>query len=375
MREVENLKLLQNCNGPVMKLIDYFSLDIDGEENYFIVVEFIEGLTLDDWYISYSQGMSISEIVRDIFLPIAEVIRCMHSQNVIHRDLTVKNIIVRKKNGGFEPIIIDWNAGKQVKDPYDLSAGAKKGTVIFTPGFFPPEIALGQNPTAHSDIYMLGVLLNFLLTGQRRIDPAVDPSGISGGLDKNLFELDPGLYNPNIPQSFREIVKKATKFDRASRYQSVDEMISDIKQALAGASIRAAVPQQIKFRYIPILEVLTNGGIIEIRDIYTRIGREDIVNAEKVILSNLDPAIYKIVTRRNVDPNREQFIIQYYQGQYYIMDRNSSNGTIVDGVNIQGRGWYPLKNGSQIVIKSEDGKAVIRLVFKIIAIPENIAPV
>ena len=194
----------------------------------FYTMKFVEGNRLDKYIESVA---SFPDRLR-IFLRICDAVAFAHARGVLHRDLKPANIMV----GPFgEVLVMDWGLAKILRgevsngardadfagDATKISVVTGHGTVMGTPGYMSPEQARGdvEHLDARSDIYALGALLRFLLTGQPEIAPA--PGGRR--LDKSLAA----------------ICAKSTAAAPAERYPSVQEMALDVSRYLDGLAVGA----------------------------------------------------------------------------------------------------------------------------------------
>jgi len=207
----------------------------------FYTMKFVEGRRLDKYIESVE---SVPDRLR-IFLRICDAVAFAHARGVLHRDLKPPNIMV----GPFgEVLVMDWGLAKILRpevsnapreaDPEvtvfektmqpaiageatDISVVTGHGTVMGTPGYMSPEQARGdvQHLDARSDIFSLGALLRFLLTGQPQV------ASVSGGrsLDKSLAA----------------ICAKSTAASPAERYPNVQEMALDVSRYLDGLAVGA----------------------------------------------------------------------------------------------------------------------------------------
>src|SRR5207244_10253052 len=93
---------------------------------------------------------------------LAAAIHEAHQQSILHRDLKPSNVLIDSSD---QPHITDFGLAKQIKRDSDLTIS---GQILGTPNFMPPEQASGKRGDVgwHSDVYSLGALLYFLLTGK-----------------------------------------------------------------------------------------------------------------------------------------------------------------------------------------------------------------
>jgi serine/threonine-protein kinase len=207
----------------------------------FYAMKFVEGQRLDEFIESVT---SIPDRLR-IFLRICDAVAFAHARGVLHRDLKPANIMV----GPFgEVLVMDWGLAKilhgeasnaalqadpdatlfeKPKQPAaageatEISVVTGHGTVMGTPGYMSPEQARGdiEHLDARSDIFSLGALLHFLLTGRPEVGT-----------------LPPGR---RLDRSLAAICAKSTSPSPADRYTNVQEMALDVSRYLDGLAVGA----------------------------------------------------------------------------------------------------------------------------------------
>jgi serine/threonine protein kinase len=208
----------------------------------FYAMKFVEGQRLDKYIEAVA---SVPDRLR-IFLRICDAVAFAHARGVLHRDLKPANIMV----GPFgEVLVMDWGLAKILSSevsgascendpeatifekPKQLATAAGEtteisvvtghGTVMGTPGYMSPEQARGdvEHLDARSDIFSLGALLQFLVTGHP------EPVPQSG--------------RPHLDKSLAAICSKATADLPAGRYLNVQGMALDVSRYLDGLAVGA----------------------------------------------------------------------------------------------------------------------------------------
>lgn len=189
----------------------------EDDDNYYIVMEYIEGKNLKQ-LIKKRGNLTISEVI-DIMLQLASGIAAAHESYIIHRDIKPQNIIL-KEDGGIK--ITDFGIATALNSTQLTQTNSAMGTVYY----LPPEQAAGKGSTIRSDIYSMGILLYELLTGTL---PFKGDNPVEIAL-KHIKDPLPNIKrkNPNIPQSLENVVLKATAKNPKNRYASAKEMYDDL---------------------------------------------------------------------------------------------------------------------------------------------------
>lgn len=178
-------------------------------------------------------------------IAVADAMAYAHQQRVIHRDLKASNVLV----GAFgETIVIDWGLAKDLSMPDDADdPGASPyrrrgdatgtGTVVGTPSFMPPEQARGEDVDERADVYALGALLYFVLSGR----PPHEGANSADVLARVRAEPPPPIARvaPGVPPDLAAIVERAMARDKAARYPTAQQLADDLKRFQAGQLVAA----------------------------------------------------------------------------------------------------------------------------------------
>ena len=183
----------------------------------FYVMKRVRGERFDD----FVRGpRSRTELLR-AFLQVCDAVAFAHAAGVIHRDLKPQNVML----GAFgEVLVLDWGVAKTSRPSPRASEAAAK-SAAGTPGYMAPEQIDGE-ADERADVYGLGGLLFFLLTGEH-------PSAAPETADKWAT----GAIVP--PPALRAICERARAADPATRYQSVASMAADVANYLDALPVAA----------------------------------------------------------------------------------------------------------------------------------------
>ena len=192
-----------------------------GEEDgiYYIVMELVEGITLKK-YIEKKARLSFKEAV-SIAIQVSMGIEAAHNNHIIHRDIKPQNIMI-SKDGKVK--VTDFGIAKAATS--NTITSNVMGSVHYTS----PEQARGGYSDEKSDIYSLGITIFEMLTGRV---PFNGETTVAIAIKHIQEELpSPKEFVPEIPNSVEGIVLKCCQKSPDRRYQSMQELIADLKQSL-----------------------------------------------------------------------------------------------------------------------------------------------
>ncbi|MCH8879488.1 MAG: protein kinase [Planctomycetes bacterium] len=209
--EVELRGVAQCINLKSPHLVSIFDVKQNDEGEYFVVMEYISGPSLQDMLIAEPNGLGPQKaafFTREI----AKGLGYLHDRGIVHRDLKPGNIFYDE---GYVKIC-DYGLSKFIS----VSRHSAQTTSIGTVHYMAPEIGSG-NYSSTIDIYALGVVLYEMLMGK------VPYEGSSMGeiLMKHLTE-QPEV--DQLPAPFGRVIKRALAKDPKDRYQNVNEMVEDL---------------------------------------------------------------------------------------------------------------------------------------------------
>lgn len=225
MREAEILGQINHPN--VVKLYDYGVTD---QGLVFMVMEYLHGRTLDQVITARGKGIPVENTVA-VLEESCHGVEAAHKIGLVHRDLKPDNIFVAKEKDGTAVVkVIDFGLAKPMED--ERTALTLVGRVVGSAGFIAPEHILGSRDFQESsDIYALGAVLYFMLTGKK----PYDGSDIKEIMTAQVHEKPPPmqLENEDVVEAFSPVVSKAMSRKPEKRYKSVPELLEAVEEALA----------------------------------------------------------------------------------------------------------------------------------------------
>jgi len=202
----------------------YDAGEIEGRQ--YLVTEFIDGGTLKDW--AANERRSWKQVV-ELLTGVADALAAAHQADIVHRDIKPANILVAK-NGYAK--LADFGLAK-LTEGTDLDATStltegrtKPGMILGTVAYMSPEQASGQALDARSDIFSFGVVLYEMLAGKRPFTGATDLQVL-----KTIIHGEPAPLDVDIPAPLRSVIEKSLEKDPAERYQSMRDMVVDLKRS------------------------------------------------------------------------------------------------------------------------------------------------
>ncbi|MFC2166371.1 protein kinase [Acidobacteriota bacterium] len=196
----------------------------------FITMEYISGEDLKS-LIKRAGQISVGKAL-NLTQQILEGLDEAHRMGVVHRDLKPQNIMV-DMDGNAK--ITDFGIARSTK----TKGMTGPGIIIGTPEYMSPEQVEGKQVDNRSDLYSLGIVLYELVTGKL---PFEGDTPLSVAVKHKIEEpRAPQDINAQIPRDLNRVILKCMAKDKKERYQSADELLSDLKK------IEKGVPTTEKF--------------------------------------------------------------------------------------------------------------------------------
>jgi serine/threonine protein kinase len=208
-----------------------FGVTEDGAALY-LVMEFLEGMDLES--LVRSEGPLPQKRVIHILRQVCESLEEAHAFGLVHRDIKPANIHVGRVGLRHDFVkVLDFGLVKSVSGtPMDDSMATAAGLTPGTPAYMAPEMALGETVDGRADLYALGCVAYYLLTGQLVFEAA-------GGFQM----IAKHVQDPPVPPSQRTEMEVAPALDRAvlaclaKRPDDRPESATDLDRMLAEIEI------------------------------------------------------------------------------------------------------------------------------------------
>ena len=236
IHEAKAASTLQHHNICTIHEID----EVDSQ--LFICMDFYDGETLRN---KIENGQIELKETINIAIQIAEGVSKAHENNIIHRDIKPANIFI--SNDGIVKIL-DFGLAKIIGQTKISKPGSTSGTVTY----MSPQQARGESVDHQSDIWSLGVVLYEMITGQNPFKSEYEQAVIHTILNKEPEPVK--TIRKDAPEKLDWIIRKALEKNPTDRYQSIDEMLSDLRIFLedGGTSDKIKRPKAKKKKLIQI---------------------------------------------------------------------------------------------------------------------------
>ena len=204
----------------------------DDDGRHYIATEYIDGVTLRRKLAA--SHLEAPEIL-DIAIQVACALEEAHAAGIVHRDIKPDNIMIRR-NGYVK--VLDFGLAKLTetvdRTPLDTESPTRvlvqtdAGVVMGTSHYMSPEQARGKPVDARSDIWSLGVVIYEMVAGRTPFEGETSTDVIVAITQKEPPPL--ARFASNAPAELDWIVMKALRKDRDERYQTIKELLTDLRR-------------------------------------------------------------------------------------------------------------------------------------------------
>src|SRR5215510_5271437 len=225
----------------------------DDDGRHYIATEYIDGVTLRRKMAASSLEMPA---ILDIAVQVASALEEAHNAGIVHRDIKPDNIMVRR-NGYVK--VLDFGLAKLTetidRSPSDAEASTRvlvhtdAGVVMGTSHYMSPEQARGKPVDARSDIWSLGVVMYEMVAGRTPFEGETSTDVIVAITQKEPPPL--ARFAPNVPAELEWIVSKALRKDRDERYQTIKELITDLRRLKQRLEFESELERSVPSGFTP----------------------------------------------------------------------------------------------------------------------------
>jgi eukaryotic-like serine/threonine-protein kinase len=222
-----------NLNHP--NIVGIYEVGVHEGQHYFSM-QYIEGRSLAQLEAEGSSRTGAGKEAAQLLAKVARAVQYAHERGILHRDLKPANILIDAEG---EPHVSDFGVARRMGADSSLTM---EGAVVGTPSFMAPEQAAGKTKelAAAADIYSLGAILYFLLTGR-------PPFVAASTLDTLVQVLEgevivPRLINPLVARDLERICLCCLEKSPETRYAAATTLAEDLERFVRDEPVQARPP-------------------------------------------------------------------------------------------------------------------------------------
>ena len=266
-RELDLIARLRHPN-----VVDVYDGGRTSDGGWFLAMEFVDGVTLDEHLIEPVRSRRDAERVAELFGKICDGIAHAHRNGVIHRDLKPGNVLVDRDG---EPRIVDFGLAREHGQDTLTRPGEFAGTLAYAA---PEQMTLDRSVDVRTDVYALGAMLYESLTGDR----PHDTSGPIRDVIRRITQTEPRAVSSVradrvVPRDLELIVHTALRRDADRRYDSAGGSRRRYRAVSRGTADRGSPAERGLCALSRAAEAQTGGGgnALASRDRSVILGRDE----------------------------------------------------------------------------------------------------
>jgi serine/threonine-protein kinase len=224
-REVRSTAKLSHWNN-----IDVYDFGHAADGTFYYVMEYLPGMNLDE--LVQRHGPLPPERVIHFLLQTCDALEEAHGIGLVHRDIKPANIFAAHRGGRYDVAkLLDFGLAKPASSVGSTEL-TQEGMITGSPLYMSPEQALGDaEPDARSDIYSLGSVAYFVLSGRPLFSYDRPIKVLFAHAQETPTDL--GEVAPNVPDDLRNVVMQCLAKDPKDRYQNVNQLADALRQCHA----------------------------------------------------------------------------------------------------------------------------------------------
>ena len=218
---------------------------------------FVEGESLAD-RVKRTGPLSAREAVR-LMLDVAYALSYAHGRGVVHRDIKPDNIMIERATG--RALVMDFGISRRIDAAPPTGAGLTRvGEVVGTPEYMSPEQASGDAVDGRSDLYSLGLVAWFALTGRT----AVTGENTQKVLVKQLTETLPPLatVRPDLPAALTTAVDRCVAKEPTARFADANALVEALEKAQQAAPEIPVVIRLLANELSTLLQIVAFASVV-----------------------------------------------------------------------------------------------------------------
>ena len=214
-------------------IVTIYDVDEDpATQTPFIVMEYADGLTLHDFVPHSPDGRLPVPMSLEVIEQVASALDYAHHAGIVHRDIKPANIMVTAER---RAKIMDFGIAKLALG--EATEATVPGHVMGTPAYMSPEQINGQAIDGRSDLFSLGVIAYWLLTGEKPFEGDTVTEICVQIATKEPRQ--PSEVSNSLSSDYDYVLSRALAKDPAHRYQSGRELAADVRDLLSGHKPRS----------------------------------------------------------------------------------------------------------------------------------------
>src|SRR5438046_9339823 len=241
-RFIQEARAASALNHP--HILTIYEIGVTGSSR-FIATEFIDGETLRQ---RSNAGLNLAEAL-EIAIQVGSALSAAHAAGIIHRDIKPENIMVRHDgyikvlDFGLAILPRPKRSNTDTEAPTRAMVNTDAGTVMGTANYMSPEQAKGTQVDARSDLWSLGAVLYEMITKRAPFPGETPTETISLILQREPAPLT--RFTPEAPSELERIVTKALTKDREERYQTMKDLLIDLRSLKRKLEVDAEIERTV----------------------------------------------------------------------------------------------------------------------------------